>query len=157
MTIKMKYDPAVDRMRLAVHPEGGEMRVFWVRRNQFLAWLARLSDVVRELGVEPKEIEPLKAPQHRPPRDPAIDDAVPEMLDALRVRVEGDTAQLMMVQGVRALCLKLKAPGVNRLQEMLATRAERAGWDPSAGIQRLRAMTMARVAITRSKEGGTQS
>lgn len=155
MAIKLKYDPVADRMRLWVQQPHGAARVFWLRRNQCLALLARLTDVAREMGVEPKAVEPLKAPPPRPRKDPAIDEALPENLDGLRVRVDGEDAAVQLVHDGKGLGLKFQAPGITRLQEMLATQAERAGWDPLAGVNRLKAMAQARAAIGRSKSGNT--
>lgn len=157
MSIKLKYDPNADRMRLVIQPEGQDVRFFWLRRNQCLALLARLTDVLPQLGVAAKPIEPLKAPPPRPKKDPAIDDAAPESLSAIRVRQEGEQVRVMFVHPDQGIGLTLKAPGLQRLQEMLATQAERAGWDPVAGIERLKAMAQARAAIARSSQGGEAS
>lgn len=153
MTIKIKYDPAADRMRLATKPEGKPLRVFWLKRNQCLALLARLSDVAEQMGVELEAIEPLKTPPPRPRKDPVIDEAEPEILDALRLRLQGEEAQLLMVQGRNVIGLRLKAPGIKRLHKIVATHAERAGWDPGPGVRRLKVMAMARSAMANSKAG----
>ena len=155
MAIKLKYDPVADRMRLWVQQPQGAARVFWLRRNQCLALLARLTDVAREIGVEPKTVEPLKAPAPRPRKDPAIDEAEPETLDGLRARVEGEDVAVHLIHDGKALGLKLKAPGIKHLQETLSTQAERAGWDPVPGVKRLKAMAQARAAIARSQSGNT--
>lgn len=157
MSIKLKYDPDADRMRLVIQPQGQAMRFFWLRRNQCLALLARLRDVLHQLGVDAKPIEPLKAPPARPKKDPAIDEAAPELLAGIRVRLEGESVQLLFVHADNGIGVTLKAPGVQRLQEMVATQAERAGWDPVAGIQRLKAMAQARAAIARSSQSGQVS
>lgn len=151
MALKLKYDPEADRMRLVLQPEGQEMRIFWLRRNQCLGLLARLSDVLQQLGVDTKPIEPLKAPMARPKKDPAIDEVTPETLSGIRIRQEGETVRIQFVHPEHGTGIALKAPGLQRLQEMIATQAERAGWDPVAGIRRVKAMAQARAAIARSK------
>lgn len=157
MAIKLKYDPAADRLRLLVDQPDSAARVFWLRRNQCLGLLARLTGVAKQMGVEPKEVEPLKSPPLRPRKNPVIDEVEPEVLDALRVRIEGEEAVLHLASAGKGLGLRLKAPGIKRLQEMVATQAERGGWDPVPGVNRLKAMAQARAAIVRSKSDNTET
>jgi hypothetical protein len=151
MAIKLKYDPAADRMRLWVDQPEGDVLIFWLRRNQCLALLARLNDVAKDMGVALQEVEPLKAPPPRPRKDPAFDGVEPAVLEAVRVRREGEQAVVQLVSTGKGLGLKLNGTGVKRLQEMIATQAERAGWDPAVGVKRLRAMAKARAAIAQSQ------
>lgn len=151
MALKLKYDAAADRMRLVLSAEGSP-RVFWLQRNQCLALLARLGEVGRHLGVEPHAPVP---PRDLPgPRVNAAgqEDAVPEALDSIRVRIEGEKARVLFVQGDGTLGLLLEPAGISRLQEMLGMQAERAGWDPAAGVTRLQAQAAARATISKTRQ-----
>ncbi len=151
--MKLKYDPKADRIRLVLDREGQDRRIYWLRRNQCLVLLVRLSDVAVQLGIETRAVEPLRQPPPSPRGDPSIDAAEPVHLDGIRVRVDGEKMRLVFVEGDGGIGLSLKAPGIQRLQEVLTMQAERAGWDPVAGITRLRAMADARAAISRSRNG----
>lgn len=151
--MKLRYDPKADRIRLVLDGEGQGPRIYWLKRNQCLVLLARLSDVAAQLGIETRAVEPLSQPAPMPRKDPSIDAAEPADLEGIRVRVDGEKVRLVFVEGDGGIGLALKPPGVQRLQEMLALQAERAGWDPIAGMTRLRAMADARAAIARSRGG----
>lgn len=151
--MKLKYDAKADRMRLQMAQENQPERMFWLKRNQCLALLARLSDIAAHLGVDTQAADlPDQPPPRTPGKDPAFDKAVPEHLDGIRVRVDGTGVRVIFVQAKDGVALKLTIPGMRRLQDMLTTQAERAGWDPAAGMQRLKAMAEARAAIDRSKD-----
>lgn len=159
MTVKyrLKYDPGADRMRFALYLDDQPPRVFWLNRNQCLGLMVRLTDVAPELGVALNAAEPLQAPAPRPRKDPEFDGLEPESIDSVRLRRNGETAQFLLVQGDKATSLNLPGGGVKKLQEILALQAERAGWDPVAGVNRVRAMAAARSAIAKSRgEPGPQ-
>ena len=151
MTVKLKYDPEADRIRVLVEQAQGEPGVFWLRRNQCLALLVRLGNVAREMNVEVSEPAPLTAPAPRPRKDPEIDAAVPEVLRGLRVGVQGEAVMLQMAGTENRASIRFGAKGFKRFHEVVATQAERAGWDPVAGTKRLRAMAQARAAISKSR------
>lgn len=151
MTIKLKYDPEADRMRVLVEQAQGEPGVFWLRRNQCLALLVRLGDVAREMKVQVSEPAPLTAPAPRPRKDPVIDAAEPETLRGLRVGVQADAVMLQMAGTEKGANIRFDTKGFKQFHEVVATQAERAGWDPVAGTKRLRAMAQARAAITKSR------
>ena len=46
--------------------------------------------------------------------------------------------------------IKLPAAGVKKFEEMVLMQAERAGWDPQAALQRLKATMVARSAMNRA-------
>ena len=150
--MKVKYDAKADRMRLAVGRENLPDSVFWLKRNQCLALLVRLCELAAQLGVEAVASEMLNSPPRSPQRSTSIDDVAPEHLDAIRVRLDGDRLRLALVHAQQGVTLNLTSSATQRLQEMLLTQAERAGWDPVAGIERLKAMAEARAAIDRSKD-----
>jgi hypothetical protein len=157
MTIKLKYDPEADRMRLLVEQAQGQPGIFWLRRNQCLALLARLMDVAHEMQVQVSEPTPLKVPAPRPRKDPVIDAAEPEIITGMRLRVQDQIVYLQMGGTEKGAAIRFDATGIKRFHEVVATQAERAGWDPVAGTKRLRAMAQARAAITKSKSAGDGS
>jgi hypothetical protein len=152
VAFKLKYDAAADRMRVVVGGESGPPRVFWLQRNQCLGLLAKLGEVGRQLGVPPHS--PTAPRSLSGPRENAagLEDAVPEALDGIRVRIEGEGARVLFVQGDRTVGLFLQPAGLGRLQEMLGMQAERAGWDPAAGLARLQAQATARVTISKTRQ-----
>jgi hypothetical protein len=151
MKLKLRYDPQADRMRLILQPDDAPMRVFWLNRNQALAAMLELSQVATKLGLAPTKLLPLAAPPVRPKRDPTVDSVVPEVLSALRGRQKGERIELLLVQLERATAFGFKAEGLKEFLDNLALQCERAGWDPAAGLKRLRAMAQARAAIGKSK------
>jgi len=157
VAIKLKYDGVADRMRLLVQQPQGAARVFWLRRNQCLGLLARLNKVAEEMGVELKKVEPLKAPLPRPRKDLAMDEVEPETLDGLRARFDGEDASVDLISDGKSLGLKFNAAGIKKFQEILSTQAERAGWDPVPGVQRLKAMAQMKVAIEKSRATGSNN
>ena len=132
--------------------ENMSARVFWLKRNQCLALLARLSEIAGHLGADGLAVDLLDRQPRTPKKDAFFDDAAPEHLDGIRVRVDGEGVRLILIQDKSNLSLKLAVPVMRRMQEVLLTQAERAGWDPAAGLQRLKAMAEARAAINRSKD-----
>lgn len=149
--MKLRYDPKADRLRLVI-PQGEQpMRVFWLNRNQALNAVAMMTVALRKLGLEPEVVEPLKSPPARPQKDPQIDGVVPEALDAVRLRQKADRTQMLLVQGDKAFTLGLKPEALKRLLDVLSLQCERAGWDLAAGLDRLRALAQARVAIAKNK------
>lgn len=152
--MKLKYDAKADRMRLVMEREDQPPRVFWLKRNQCLAWLARLSDLARQLGVEISPIELGHQPPRAPRKNPVIDAMIPQDLDGIRMRPDEDGVRVIFVQARDGMAMNLTVPGMLRLQEMLLTQAERVGWDPVAGLQRLAAMAAAQAAIDKSKDDG---
>jgi hypothetical protein len=151
MAIKLKYDQDADRMRLSIDQPDSSACIFWLRRNQCLSLLARLSDVAKAMDVSPQESELLKLPPVRLPKNHTILDVEPLMLKVVRVRVDGEQAVIQLHSEDKRLGVALNGTAVRRLQEMIATQAERAGWDPEVGIKRLRAMAQARKAIAQSQ------
>lgn len=151
--MKLKYDAKADRMRLVIDRDNQPTRVFWLKRNQCLALLARLSDLAERLNVELTAMQPPDLPPKALARDVVIDEAVPVDLDAIRVRAEGEKIRLVLVHPQEGMTMTMSVPGMVRLQETLMTQAERVGWDPVAGGQRLKALAEARAAIDRSKDG----
>ena len=149
MSIKILYDVNEDRMRLVLQPPDKAPVALWVNRRQWLALLARLRAVAGQLGVTLTEFDPPKVPRGRPPRDPRIEAMVPEKLDGMRLRVEGDGVRLLFVQGEKVRGLMLKLGGLQQLEEIVALQAERAGWDVSAGLERLHAQALTRAAMNR--------
>lgn len=153
MALKLRYDAAADRMRVALRDDAGAARVFWLRRNQCLALLARMRAVSGQLGIEVLPVAPLQGAPGARPKDPQLHEAEPEPLDGIRVNVRGDRVRVVFVHGGQASALLLQAAGFERLQNVLGLQAERAGWDPAAGLKRLQAQAAARAAISRSREG----
>ncbi len=139
-------------MRLQMEQEIQSARVFWLKRNQCLALLARLSEIAGHLDLDTQTIEMPDQPLQTTRKPSSLDEAVPEHLDGIRVRVEESSVRLIFVQEKDGVALKLPLPGMLKLKEMLMTQAERAGWDPATGLQRLKAMSEARAAIARSKD-----
>lgn len=139
-------------MRIVLDGDTGPARVFWLQRNQCLGLLARIGEVCRQLGILAHS--PAPRSQARPAVDGAgVEHAVPETLDGIRVRVEGERARVLFVQGERNVSLLLPPAGIGQLQEMLGLQAERAGWDPAAGLARLQANVAARAAISKTRQG----
>lgn len=127
------------------------MRVFWLNRNQALNAVAMMTVALRKLGLEPEVVEPLKSPPSRPQKDPQVDGVVPEVLDAVRLRQQADRTQMLLLQGDKALTLGLKPEALKRFLDVLSLQCERAGWDLTAGLDRLRALAQARIAIAKNK------
>lgn len=148
--MKLKYDRVADRMRLVVERDNLTASVFWLRRNQCLALLARLDNASEGEG----ESEPCKledSPKKLQRRDTVTEQVRPVDLDGISVKTEVDGVSLTFIHAQRGLTLKLTPAVIVRLRELLLIQAERAGWDPNAGIQRLKAMAQARLAIDRSR------
>lgn len=150
--MKLKYDAKADRMRLAIEQGDQSPRVFWLTRSQCLGWLAELSGITESFGLEPPQIDFRNQVPRSPTKEPSIDALIPEHLDGIRVRGDEQGARIAFLQGKASYALKLRQLAMLRLQEMLVTQAERAGWDPAAGLERLKAMSAARAAINRSKD-----
>ncbi len=150
--MKLKYDAKADRMRLVVERDDQPPWVFWLKRNQHLAWLARLSTLAAQLGSGTAAGELTHRPSRTQKKDPLIDAMVPDELDAIRARFDGESVRVIFIRAQGGLAIKLTVPGMLQLQEMLTIQAERAGWDPIAGLHRLEAMAAARVAIDKSKD-----
>jgi hypothetical protein len=147
MAIKSIYDIEADRMKLVFDAQENAPQVLTLTRRQWLGLLRRLRVVAQQMKLELAAPEPLKAPRARPKRNPDIDALAPVMVDAVHLRAEGDGVRLQFAVGASGRALLLKAPGVKQLAEMVATQAERAGWDPQAAMQRLQAMAMANAAM----------
>lgn len=147
MSLKARYEPDVDRMRLVLQPPEGDPKAFWAMRKQWLSLLYRLRLAAQQLNVELASPEPVKPPRGRPPKDPATDALEAQLLDGFRLRTEGDTLRLMLVADKKAQGFSIKAPGLRRLEEMVWSQAERAGWDPQAALQRLQAEATTRTAL----------
>lgn len=147
MTLKARYEPDVDRMRIVLQPENAEPVIYWAMRRQWLGLLFQLRQAARQMKVELATPEPPKAPRRRPPRDPATDAREAVLLDGFRVKVEGDKLRLGFVADKKARTLSIEAPGLKRLGEMVALQAEYAGWDPQPAMRRLQAELAARAAL----------
>ncbi len=150
--MKLKYDAKADRMRLVIDRDNQPARVFWLKRNQCLALLARFSDLAERFNVDPTAMPPPDPPSQVPATDATIDAVEPVDLDTIRVRAEGEKIRLALVHPQEGMAMTMSVAGMMRLQETLMTQAERVGWDPVAGGQRLRALAEARAAINRSKD-----
>jgi len=150
MTLKARYDPKEDRMRLELHPAADPIQVFWVTRAQWLALLQRLRAVTRQMGVESQAAQAVEQLRRRPPRDPMVDALPPARLDGIRLRAQGDGVGLILIAGDKTCAVELKASGLRQLEEMIAVQAERAGWDPQAALERLQAGAMASAAMQRA-------
>lgn len=147
MSLKARYEPDADRMRLVFQPEGGEPQVFWVMRKQWLGLLFKLRQAAQKMGVELAAPAAVKPPKGRPPKDPVIDALSAVLLEGFRVRLDGDTLRLGLVIDKKTSGLVVKAPGLRRLEEMVAMQSERAGWDADAAMKRLEAVAASRIAI----------
>ena len=150
MAIKSRYDVAADRMRLELQAAEGASQAYWFSRRQWLALLWRLRAVVQELGLLPTAPVPAKGLRPRPPQPIEAGAAEPVMVDGIRLKVEGEGAQLILVIGKQGRGIKLPAAGVKKFEEMVLMQAERAGWDPQAALQRLKATMVARSAMNRA-------
>jgi hypothetical protein len=151
MGLKARYEPDVDRMRLVYHPEGSEPKVYWVMRRQWLGLLFQLRLAARKMEVALIPPVPIKTPRSRPQKDQVTEELVATVLDGFRVRVEGDICRLVLIDDKKGHSFGMKAPGLLRLEEMVALQAERAGWDPAAALQRLQASVSARAAMRQAK------
>lgn len=150
MSLKVRYDLISDRMRLLVQAPEATPYAFWVTRPQWMVLMRRLQTLSQH---HPKWTEPQAlTPPRRPRKDqqPETVEAVP--LDDFRVRPEGDGFQLLLVTGQKALAIPFRAAGLQRLLDMLAQQAERAGWDPQAALERLQAYALARAAMDRASK-----
>lgn len=146
MPIKMKYDPAADRMRLRFQPEEGEARVFWLRRNQCIGLLNVLSTVANKMGVKPQLIQRLQVAPGPIPKDPELDDVTPIMLDVVRVRRHDDEVRVWFVYGEDSVGLKLDDKTLKTFLDAVGEQAEHAGWDPVAGVRRVRELARQKAA-----------
>lgn len=137
-------------MRLVLHPGDDVPTAYWVTRRLWLLLLRRLQVASEQSGLVVTISGPVKPPPRRPRRDVAVDAIDPQKLEGIRLRAEGDGARLMLVVGEMATGIHLNAPGLQQLEEMVALQAERAGWDPQAAMQRLRANALANAAMSRA-------
>lgn len=152
MTLKARYEPDVDRMRIVLQQEDGASKVYWAMRRQWLGLLFQLRKTAGQLQVELATPEAPKAPRGRPPKDPATDALEAIMLDGFRVRIVGDNVRLLLVADKKARGFSVKASGLRRLEEMVALQAERAGWDPQPAMRRLQAEIDARAALSKASK-----
>ena len=151
MALKIVYDANADRMRLTLKPDGQDNKLFWLNRAQCLSLLARLAVASKSMDITLKAIKPLSTVPPRPKKDFGPDDPVPETLMDIRLRRDGEWLKVVFLQSKgQGIGLSLKPEGVTKIHHLLATEATKAGWDPIAGLNRLKAIAKARQAQKKS-------
>lgn len=151
MPIKLSYDPKQDRIILQIPVDSETHRAFWLQRNQCLAMLARLTNILEQMGMPttPPVAQGLQ-PAARPKADTDAAALQAESLSGIKIRPEGDSVRISFLHPQHTAAVGFKGAGLQKLHEALALQAERAGWDPAAGLERIKAMAQARQAISRS-------
>jgi hypothetical protein len=144
MNIRARYDPREDRMRLELQPEIEESKAFSLNRRQWL-------NLIRAVGVT-------DFPQHKmPPQPPAAQGGqqgspLPDLrVNALKFRQEKHGLRVVFLLEGSPVGVLLPNDGLPEIGEMLFRQAERAGWDPAAALDRLKAEEMARETLLRAK------
>jgi len=147
MAIKIVYDAQADRMRLTLTPEVQESQLFWLNRNQCLGLLARIEAASKAMDITLKDIKPLRTVPMRPRKEVGPHDPIPESLTEIRLRKDGERLKVLFLQSkAKGLGISLIPEAVVKVHQLLAVEATKAGWDPIAGLNRLKAVAQARQA-----------
>ncbi len=140
MGVQAKYDPKEDRMLLSLEYGDGSTRIFWLTRRQ---WIGMMHEMAA-LKLVPKDeaaTEPPKksAPKPLPPQPSAT------MVESVKLRKQDQGARVVFSVGEeQGVGVTLAGDGLAGFHRLLEQQAERAGWDPRAGIERLNAGVVAR-------------
>lgn len=142
MSIRARYDPQEDRMRLEIHPEGGGASAFWLTRRQWM-------NLIRAVGAT--EFTPRQVPLQPPGGQGDGEETPPQRVRTLRLkREEGGVRVVFQLEASRAGVL-LPEQGLPEIGEMFFRQAERAGWDPAAALERLQAGEMAQETLRKAR------
>jgi hypothetical protein len=134
-------------MLLLLAPSGGEERKLWVTRR---LWLALYREVA---ALAPSTQQDDTAQGQPPPRPKAMapqDAEAAEVLTTIRISRRPKGAALIFEAPGGPVNLDFAPQGLVKFRQMLETQADRAGWDASAAMERLRAEAAAGAAVKRA-------
>ncbi|MBI5275324.1 MAG: hypothetical protein HY854_02605 [Burkholderiales bacterium] len=149
MGLQARYDPKQDRMLLALQYGEGERRVFWLTRR---LWLGLMHELVA-MKIVPTDDKaaappPAKKPQPLPPQPDARD------VRTVRIRKLPDNGLRVAFAAEgeeQDVTLTLQREGVGNFMRLVEQQAERAGWDPRAAVERLKAGDVAKGVVRKAK------
>jgi hypothetical protein len=146
MGIKARYDAKEDRMLLIFEPKEGEGRTFWVTRRQWLG-------LYNGLGPLKPEKPQAKQPQQKPQALPESLTKGAVLLEGVKLRQKDGAYQMAFMAEGKPMGMQVKGDALEQLKQMLDQQAERAGWDTSAAMQRLKAGAVANAAVKKAAKG----
>jgi hypothetical protein len=149
--LKLKYDVGEDRMELVLAENDTNRQTFWLCRRHCIGLLFRLSQIADDLKIELDQIEKLAPPQFRKQVASIPDQLLAQKIEGLSIKKVSSGAELRIRGAQGGVAVKLSPDGVKKMNELVYSQAERAGWDPAAGIDRLKALAAVRTALHRKK------
>ena len=156
MDLRARYDPNEDRMLLELCSAAEVLHAFGWTRRQWLALLNRVRGVLLKMGESAQAPSGPMAPTDRRRASQVAGAAAqapvvePLRLDDFRLRTISSGLRLTLVAHGLGTAVDLQAAGLQQLDDLLTSQAERAGWDPEAAMGRLKAAAMARAAVVRA-------
>ncbi len=142
MTLSVRYEYLQDRMRLEIRPAGQEAQSFLLNRRQWL-------NLIRAVGVG--ELAPQTVPPQRPEANKDDNEALVQEVKAVRIkREQAGLRVVFQLEGAEAGVL-LPDEGLPEIGELFFRQAERAGWDPAAGLERLKAAALAQETLRKAQ------
>ena len=142
MAIKVRYDFKEDRMRLEIAPDREESQAFLLNRRQWL-------NLISAVGVT--DLPPLKVPPQRPQAREGEVEPPAQPVRALKLgREEGGLRVGFLLEDAHTGVL-LPHAGLPEIGELFFRQAERAGWDPAAGLDRLKAGELAQETLRKAQ------
>ncbi len=142
MNLKARYLFLDDRMRLEIHPPGKEPQAFTLSRRQWLKF-------IRAVGVG--DLPPQQVPPLKPEGKPNQEEAPAQVVRALNLEREQGGLRVSFILDKAKMGLLLPNEGLPEIGEMFFRQAERAGWDPAAGLERLKAGEMTQETLNKAK------
>ena len=149
MALTARYDHNEDRMLLHVQSDPDLSRRYWITRRQWLWLLFRLQTIAKRQGEKLTSLRAMEPPDNAHASLVQEEGLVPVLLETIRVRALERGFRIAFFAGDRAANVALTIINVHKAEEFVFLQAERAGWDPQAGVQRLEAGELASTAIRR--------
>jgi hypothetical protein len=148
MGVQARYDPKEDRMLLSLEYGDGTARTFWLTRRQ---WIGMMHEMAA-LKLVPADEAPAEPPPKKNAPRPLAPQPEATMVQSVKVRKQEEGARLVFAVGEdQGVGMTLPAERLASFHRLLEQQAERAGWDPRAGVERLSAAVVARNVMRRWK------
>jgi hypothetical protein len=150
MNIHARYDRKVDRMLLTFNTQDAVNWTLWVTRRHWLG-LLHATGVLLQASVE--GVTPL-LPQPKKKPVAQANSASPVHVQGIRLQRMPKGTKIVFVTGDESVIISMDDLGLQQLKQMMLQQAERANWDVSAALARLKMEDIARSAMRQANCSG---